>query len=272
MVMDVNLICCGDNFTMYTNSESLYCVPETDIMLYVSYISIFKYYVVRLVLFKSSVEFFVYFSRQLTWLTKSPDYRSGDSSVNSAFKTFGIVCWGWKESSALAWDSQGRRVVVCTVVKFPRLCFEFLILFQTCPARGWAWGSHWFISELDSLLHHSGIFSQGLLFIFPLVRKMDYCKVLAYMVFGSSTWGEVTGERREKKNKKAFFSPELCTAGTLVPVPLSRETGFLVGCQVLASLWCHQCSCTTSTGLGAGLEGKRRKKEKHLVSPSPLSS
>lgn len=130
MVMDVNLICCGDNFTMYTNSESLYCVPETDIMLYVSYISIFKYYVVRLVLFKSSVEFFVYFSRQLTWLTKSPDYRSGDSSVNSAFKTFGIVCWGWEESSALAWDIQGTRVVVCTVVKFP---LTVLWIFNSIP-------------------------------------------------------------------------------------------------------------------------------------------
>ena len=34
----------GDYFTMYTNTESLHCIPETNIMLYASvlYLSILK--------------------------------------------------------------------------------------------------------------------------------------------------------------------------------------------------------------------------------------
>lgn len=40
--MDVNQTHSGDHFAMYTNIESLYCIPETDIMLYVNCISIKK--------------------------------------------------------------------------------------------------------------------------------------------------------------------------------------------------------------------------------------
>lgn len=41
MVMDISQTYCGDNFTMYTNIESLYCTPETQ-LLYLNYISIIK--------------------------------------------------------------------------------------------------------------------------------------------------------------------------------------------------------------------------------------
>ena len=34
---DVKQTYCGDHFARYTNIESLYCAPETNIMLYVSY-------------------------------------------------------------------------------------------------------------------------------------------------------------------------------------------------------------------------------------------
>ena len=40
--MDANQIYCGDHFTIYTDTESLYRTPETNIMLHISYISIFK--------------------------------------------------------------------------------------------------------------------------------------------------------------------------------------------------------------------------------------
>ena len=40
MVMDINQTYCGDNFTIYTNFESLCCKPETNIMLYINYISV----------------------------------------------------------------------------------------------------------------------------------------------------------------------------------------------------------------------------------------
>ena len=39
--MHVNYIYGSDGFAMYTHIESLCCIPETNIMLYVSYISIF---------------------------------------------------------------------------------------------------------------------------------------------------------------------------------------------------------------------------------------
>lgn len=38
-------IYCADHFVVYTNMESLGCVPETDIMLYINYISIKKEYI-----------------------------------------------------------------------------------------------------------------------------------------------------------------------------------------------------------------------------------
>ena len=41
MVMDGNQTYCGDHFAMYTNTKSLCCTPETNIMLYINYISIF---------------------------------------------------------------------------------------------------------------------------------------------------------------------------------------------------------------------------------------
>ena len=40
MMVDVNQIYCGGQFAIYTNTESLCCMPETNIILYVSYISI----------------------------------------------------------------------------------------------------------------------------------------------------------------------------------------------------------------------------------------
>lgn len=42
MVIDVKYTDCGDDFTVYTNSESLRCTPETNLMLYVYYSSIKK--------------------------------------------------------------------------------------------------------------------------------------------------------------------------------------------------------------------------------------
>ena len=42
MVMNVNQTQCDDNFTIYTNIESLCCIPENDIMLYVTYTSFKK--------------------------------------------------------------------------------------------------------------------------------------------------------------------------------------------------------------------------------------
>ena len=41
VVMDVNQTYCGDHFAIYTNIESLRCIPETNIMLYGNYISSF---------------------------------------------------------------------------------------------------------------------------------------------------------------------------------------------------------------------------------------
>ena len=40
--MDINQTYCGDHFVIYTNTESLYCIPETNIMLYVNYTSMKK--------------------------------------------------------------------------------------------------------------------------------------------------------------------------------------------------------------------------------------
>lgn len=40
MAMDVNQIYCGDLFVMYTDTESLCCTSETNIMLFVNYASI----------------------------------------------------------------------------------------------------------------------------------------------------------------------------------------------------------------------------------------
>ena len=42
MVMDVKWTYCGDHFSVYTNIEWLCFMPETNILLYVSYTSIFK--------------------------------------------------------------------------------------------------------------------------------------------------------------------------------------------------------------------------------------
>ena len=39
MVTDVNQTYCGDHFGIYTNTQSLCCTPETNIMLYINYIS-----------------------------------------------------------------------------------------------------------------------------------------------------------------------------------------------------------------------------------------
>ena len=39
MVIDVNDTYCGDHFAIYINIESLCCIPETNIMLYVNYTS-----------------------------------------------------------------------------------------------------------------------------------------------------------------------------------------------------------------------------------------
>ena len=39
MVIDINWIYCGDDFTICTNIESLYFLPETNIMLYQLYIN-----------------------------------------------------------------------------------------------------------------------------------------------------------------------------------------------------------------------------------------
>lgn len=41
-MIDVNLTYCGDHITIYTNMESLCCILETNIMLYINYISINK--------------------------------------------------------------------------------------------------------------------------------------------------------------------------------------------------------------------------------------
>ena len=40
MVMEVNQTYCGDNFAISTNIESFCCTPESNIMLYVDYVSI----------------------------------------------------------------------------------------------------------------------------------------------------------------------------------------------------------------------------------------
>ena len=40
MVMNVNWTHCDDSFAIYTYIESLCYIPETNIMLYVNYISI----------------------------------------------------------------------------------------------------------------------------------------------------------------------------------------------------------------------------------------
>ena len=42
MGMDVNHTYCGDHFAIYTNIKSLGYMPETSIMLYINYTSIFK--------------------------------------------------------------------------------------------------------------------------------------------------------------------------------------------------------------------------------------
>ena len=41
-VIDVNQTYCGDHFTIDTYIKSLYCIPETNIMLHVDYFSILK--------------------------------------------------------------------------------------------------------------------------------------------------------------------------------------------------------------------------------------
>ena len=41
--MDGNQTYCGDHFAMYTNIESLCCIPETNVMLYANYIAVKKY-------------------------------------------------------------------------------------------------------------------------------------------------------------------------------------------------------------------------------------
>lgn len=40
MMTDVNQIHCGDHFVNYANIESLYCAPETNMMLYANFTSI----------------------------------------------------------------------------------------------------------------------------------------------------------------------------------------------------------------------------------------
>ena len=42
MVTDFKKIYCDYQFTIYTNIESLSCIPESNIMLYLNYISIKK--------------------------------------------------------------------------------------------------------------------------------------------------------------------------------------------------------------------------------------
>ena len=39
MVIDINQTYCGDRFAICTNTESLCCTPETNIVLYVNHIS-----------------------------------------------------------------------------------------------------------------------------------------------------------------------------------------------------------------------------------------
>lgn len=72
---------------------------------------------------------------------------------------------------------------------------------------------------------------------------------------------------REKERRKRiiqiFSQTRHSRAPSLVPVPLSRETGFLLGSQVLASLWCHQHSCTDGSGL-AGRDGREKKRTKEV--------
>ena len=42
MVTDVNQTHRNDRFTIYTNSKPLCCTPETDIMIYINYASVWK--------------------------------------------------------------------------------------------------------------------------------------------------------------------------------------------------------------------------------------
>ena len=41
-VTDVNYTYCGDHFAIHTNSKSLFCTPEINIVLYVDYTSLKK--------------------------------------------------------------------------------------------------------------------------------------------------------------------------------------------------------------------------------------
>ena len=42
MLTDVKWFPCSDHFVIYTNIESLCCIPETNVMLYINYISVKK--------------------------------------------------------------------------------------------------------------------------------------------------------------------------------------------------------------------------------------
>lgn len=53
--MDVNETYCGDRFAIDTNPESS-CTPETNVMLYVNYVSILK---------NANLKFFEYFPEML---------------------------------------------------------------------------------------------------------------------------------------------------------------------------------------------------------------
>ena len=50
--MNVNQICCDDHFSKYTNTKSSCCIPETNIMLHVNYISIKTYFVNKIKIIK----------------------------------------------------------------------------------------------------------------------------------------------------------------------------------------------------------------------------
>lgn len=94
---------------------------------------------------------------------------------------------------------------------------------------------------------------QGLLVIFPLARKVDYCIVLAPCFSAIlPAWGEVA---------KILFR-KLCTAGIPCASSFIQKERFSLGVPV--SLWWRQSSSTTGTDLGAGLEERKEKqKEAH---------
>lgn len=178
-------------------------------------------------------------------------------------KLLPLIIGGGRSCLPLAWAIQvSVRVVVYAAVDLsPRLCCASLILFHTCPGGGWAWGLHGFkhgTGRSPSWLLW-GIFS-GTLFYISSGQKDGL--LLDFSIHAFQQFHLTKVKWREKEGRKRiiriFSLTRHSRALSLVLVPLSRETGFLLRYQVLASLCCHQHSCTDGSGV-AGRDGREQK-------------